>query len=60
MRPEDEDLVKEFFRHVTPEDLRLRFFAAVRDFSHSFIARLVQIDYARAIAFVALMRRAGP
>jgi acetyltransferase len=40
MRPEDEDLVKEFFRHVTPEDLRLRFFAAVRDFSHPFIARL--------------------
>ena len=59
VRPEDEDLVKEFFRHVTPEDLRLRFFAAVRDFSHSFIARLVQIDYARAIAFVALDAESG-
>ena len=59
VRPEDEDLVKEFFRHVTPEDLRLRFFAAVRDFSHAFIARLVQIDYARAIAFVALDAESG-
>ena len=49
----------EFFRHVTPEDLRLRFFAAVRDFSHPFIARLVQIDYARAIAFVALDATSG-
>jgi acetyltransferase len=39
---------------VTPEDLRLRFFAPVREFSHAFLARLVQIDYARAIAFVAI------
>ena len=54
VRPEDEELVAEFFRHVTPEDLRLRFFAAIRDFSHPFIARLVQIDYARAIAFIAV------
>ena len=26
----------------------------MRDFSHAFLARLIQIDYARAIAFVAL------
>jgi acetyltransferase len=54
VRPEDEPLFAAFFRRVTPEDLRLRFFAPVRDFSHAFVARLVQIDYARAIAFVAL------
>ena len=47
MRPEDEDLLAEFFKHIAPEDLRLRFFAAVRDFSHAFIARLIQRDYAR-------------
>ena len=29
------------------EDLRLRFFAPVREFSHAFLARLIQIDYAR-------------
>ncbi|MFN3688729.1 GNAT family N-acetyltransferase [Salinarimonas sp.] len=54
VRPEDEDLFRAFFQKVTADDLRLRFFAPVRDFSHSFIAKLVQIDYARAIAFVAL------
>jgi acetyltransferase len=59
VRPEDEELVVEFFRHVTPEDLRLRFFAAIRDFSHPFIARLIQIDYARAIVFVALDAESG-
>jgi acetyltransferase len=32
----------------------LRFFAPVKEFSHSFIARFTQIDYARAMAFVAI------
>ncbi|WP_297584458.1 acetate--CoA ligase family protein [Roseibium sp.] len=53
VRPEDEDLFKTFFEAITPEDLRLRFFAPVRDFSHRFLARLTQLDYARAIAFAA-------
>jgi acetyltransferase len=53
IRPEDEPLIHEFLRHVTPEDLRLRFFAPMKQFSHEFIARLTQLDYARAMAFVA-------
>ncbi len=40
-------------RHVTSQDLRLRFFAPVKEFTHEFIARLTQLDYARAMAFVA-------
>jgi acetyltransferase len=54
VRPEDEALARKFFTQVTDEDLRLRFFGAARHFSHEFIARLTQIDYARAIALVAL------
>lgn len=54
VRPEDEDLFKTFFEAVTTEDLRLRFFAPVRDFSHRFLSRLTQLDYARAIAFAAI------
>ncbi len=53
IRPEDEPLMHEFLRHVTPEDLRLRFFAPMKEFTHPFIARLTQLDYARAMAFVA-------
>ena len=53
IRPDDEPLIYEFLRHVTKEDLRLRFFAAMKQFSHEFIARLTQLDYARAMAFVA-------
>ena len=51
--PEDEPLIHEFLRHVTSQDLRLRFFAPIKEFSHEFSAHLTQLDYARATAFVA-------
>ncbi|KAF1714695.1 bifunctional acetate--CoA ligase family protein/GNAT family N-acetyltransferase [Pseudoxanthomonas wuyuanensis] len=54
VRPEDDALFREFFTHVTDEDLRLRFFQSVKHFSHEFIARLTQLDYARSIALVAI------
>jgi acetyltransferase len=53
IRPEDEPSIHDLLRHVTPRDLRLRFFAQMKEFSHDFIARLTQLDYARAMAFVA-------
>jgi acetyltransferase len=53
IRPEDEPQLHEFLRHVTSQDLRLRFFAPMKEFTHEFIARLTQLDYARAMAFVA-------
>jgi acetyltransferase len=59
VRPEDEPLYGPFFAAVTPEDLRLRFFAAVKEFGHTFIARLTQIDYARAMAFIAIEESFG-
>jgi acetyltransferase len=59
VRPEDEPLYPPFLQKVTAEDLRLRFFAPVKDFSHTFIARFTQIDYARAMAFVAINPSTG-
>jgi acetyltransferase len=59
IRPEDEPLYVPFFAAVTPNDLRLRFFAPVKDFSHQFIARFTQIDYARAMAFIAFDEASG-
>jgi acetyltransferase len=59
VRPEDEPLFAPFLKHVTAEDLRLRFFSAIRDFSHPFVARLTQIDYARGMAFVAIDEATG-
>jgi len=59
LRPEDERLYGPFFEHVTEQDLRLRFFAPVKDFGHAYVARLTQIDYARAMAFIAIEEATG-
>jgi acetyltransferase len=54
IRPPDEHLYGDFIAKLSPEDIRFRFLAPRKEFSHSFIARFTQIDYARAMAFVAL------
>ena len=53
IRPEDEAAHYEFFKHLSPEDLRYRFFGVVRELSHMEMARLTQIDYEREMAFIA-------
>jgi acetyltransferase len=59
LRPEDERLYGPFFEHVTDHDLRMRFFAPVKDFGHDFVVRFTQIDYARAMAFIAIEEGSG-
>ena len=59
VRPEDEPLYGPFLAAVTQQDLRLRFFAPVKEFGHTFVARFTQIDYARAMAFIALEESPG-
>ena len=59
VRPEDEEMYKVFFTHVSPEDIRLRFFGPVKEFTHAFIARLIQIDYARSFVCVAVEEATG-
>jgi acetyltransferase len=54
IKPADEHLYGEFIDKLSPEDIRFRFLAPRKEFSHKFIARFTQIDYARAMAFVAL------
>jgi acetyltransferase len=54
IRPADEYLYGAFIAKLLPEDIRLRFLTPRKEFSHKFIARFTQIDYARAMAFVAL------
>ena len=59
VRPEDERLYDEFFAHLDPEDIRMRWLGPQKDRSHAFFARLTQIDYAREMAFVALGKDGG-
>lgn len=59
IRPEDESLYGPFLAKTTAEDLRLRLFGLVKEFSHAFLARFIRIDYARAMAFIALDELTG-
>ncbi len=54
IRPADEHLYGTFIEKLSPEDIRFRFLTPRKEFSHKFIARFTQIDYSRAMAFVAL------
>lgn len=53
IRGEDEPLLESFYRGMSAESLRLRFFGARRQFDHSELASFTQIDYDREMAFVA-------
>jgi RimJ/RimL family protein N-acetyltransferase len=59
IRPDDEPLYGPFFAMVSADDVRLRFFGLVKDFGHAFVARFTQIDYAKAMAFIALDETTG-
>lgn len=54
LKREDAALYPEFAEHVTAADARLRFFAPVSELSDNRIAELTQLDYQRAMAFIAL------
>ena len=53
IRPEDEHSHSEFINNLSQEDLRMRFFGYVHNFSHTQLARYTQIDYEREMAFIA-------
>jgi acetyltransferase len=54
IKPEDARAVTELFAGLTAEDIRSRFFVAMKALPPSLLARLTQIDYDREMALVAL------
>jgi acetyltransferase len=59
MSPDDELLLRDLLAHVTTQDLRLRFFDSIKEFSPQFITRLLTVDGVRAMAFVAIDEASG-
>ncbi|WP_237215242.1 bifunctional acetate--CoA ligase family protein/GNAT family N-acetyltransferase [Falsiroseomonas oryziterrae] len=57
IRPEDAEAHGAFFRRLTPEDIRWRFFSQLRELPPQQIARMTQLDYDREMAFVAVRSR---
>lgn len=54
IRPDDEAALIDMLERSSMDDVRLRFFAPMKQFGHAFAARLTQIDYDREMALVAL------
>ncbi|MCA3250838.1 MAG: GNAT family N-acetyltransferase [Pseudomonadota bacterium] len=59
IRPEDEAQHLAFLEKMSAEDIRMRIFYSRRSIERSELARLVQIDYEREMAFVATAPSAG-
>jgi acetyltransferase len=59
IRLEDAEAHVAFFRRLSPEDIRYRFFSAMRELSPEQMARLTQVDYEREIAFLAVRDATG-
>jgi acetyltransferase len=54
LRPDDEGMLTEMMQHVTPDDVRMRFFNPRKTMDRTMIVRLTQLDYARDMALVAM------
>ena len=52
IRPEDEPMLSAAFHRLSPEAVRLRFFAPIKELTHETAAGLTQIDYDREMALV--------
>ncbi len=58
IRPEDEPAHHDLLSKLKPEDIRFRFFRAMRELPRSDYARYTQIDYDREMAFIATRKDA--
>lgn len=59
IRPEDAAAHGEFFRRLSPQDIRYRFFSALRELSREQLARMTQVDFDREMAFIAVREVPG-
>ena len=53
IKAEDEGCLADFYRKLSPDTLRFRFFNSRQNFEHKELARFSQIDYDREMEFVA-------
>ncbi|MEH6625855.1 MAG: bifunctional acetate--CoA ligase family protein/GNAT family N-acetyltransferase [Motiliproteus sp.] len=53
VRPEDEQAYQDFFKQVAPNDMYLRFFRNISELPSADLAKMIQIDYDREMAFTA-------
>lgn len=53
--PHDEPALAEFFAHVTPEDLRFRLLAGIKEVSHERLVAMTSVDHRLTENFLAFI-----
>ncbi|MDD2877618.1 MAG: GNAT family N-acetyltransferase [Acidiphilium sp.] len=59
IRPEDAAAHQRLFERLAPEDVRFRFFSAIRALSAEQVVRMTEVDYGREMALVAVDQASG-
>ena len=59
LKPDDARLYPDYLANVTPEDLRLRFFAPMRQVRPDLLDKLIHYDPQHAMAFIAISEESG-
>jgi GNAT superfamily N-acetyltransferase len=59
LQKDDVELERSFIRRLGPESRRLRFLGQIREPSEELLRKLVDLDYKRDLAFIALVDRDG-
>jgi acetyltransferase len=59
IRPSDAPEHDAFFHRLSPEDIRLRFFAAVRELTPAQLDKFTRLDYDRDMALIAVREETG-
>jgi len=59
VRPEDADAHAELFARLSPEDVRYRFFSAIRRLPDEAVVRMTDVDYHREMAIIAKRDETG-
>jgi acetyltransferase len=59
IRPEDAQAHTGFFSRLSPQDIRYRFFSAMRELSAEQTVRMTEVDYDREMAFIAVNDATG-
>ena len=55
VRADDEVALAEFFKHVTPEDMRFRFLTSLKEVGHERLAAMTNVDHHQTENFLAFV-----
>lgn len=54
-RPDDEAALAEFFKHVTPDDMRFRFLTGLKEVGHERLSAMTNVDHHQTENFLAFV-----